>query len=334
MSENRNVNQIVGQNDHELVLRGLEAVTKGISTMNDANLALWIAEKYKNDLKEVQWERLREVVLASDDTNLVYDFLKMDELNITLYEDYFIQKNDDKHLYQMAVEYGEKAIAKEMNGEYTYTILGPEVDISKIEKVIAKSQDDGLIIAFATNVKGADVVTLAKAIISHGNMDNMIEAAVVLEDSRTELLREIAAFGNPEKMYQAMRLLQAKSFLSEEDNEILNNGIMIANDVEYAIKYASDECQRQSELLQIFVADSGTAEQIYRFAKNVQWADVSYLEEAMIETENVVWMANFAADIPNAHKHKIWKAIKRTKTYRDLKKAKETIGFSRFFADK
>lgn len=296
-------------------IQGMEGLTKAIKTLKDAEMALWVACHYDcGRITSIQWERLQKVVMASEDTELVFRFLcqEVSPFELSAYEEYFLKYSDEKHLYLIARDY-------------------PNANVSKIEQVIKESNDNDLILSFAKDIKGADVCGLAESIINNGDVDYMTLAAIDLVEARSELLRGIVSKLDAYKMYNAMLVLQDTGEFSDYENNILVNGIILSGDVYVAIEYARDERRHHSERLQEFVCAAGKAQDIYRFAKEVSWADKDYLEEVIIQEEDFIYMAYFGADIPGADKRKIWQAIKNSKSNQDFKEAKKVLGLSRFF---
>ena len=70
------------------------------------------------------------------------------------------------------------------------------------------------------------------------------------------------------------------------------------------------ECEDETKQLQKIVIKSADASLIYLFARDVFGADIEKLERAIIETENVSAIKNFA-NLEDANRKKLLKIIKQ-----------------------
>ena len=91
--------------------------------------------------------------------------------------------------------------------------------------------------------------------------------------------------------------------------QLIKEEIIKNKDANLAYKYAM-EFEDETKQLQKIVIKSKDAHLIYLFARDVFNADIEKLEKAIIESEDVTNMQNFA-DIEGANRKKILKKIKQ-----------------------
>ncbi len=102
---------------------------------------------------------------------------------------------------------------------------------------------------------------------------------------------------------------QAFSNNDFEQLETIKAKIIKEKNAPLAYKFAV-ECEDETSQLQKIVIKSGNAQLIYLFARDVFGAEIEKLEKAIIETENVDAINNFA-NLEGANRKKLLKKIKQ-----------------------
>ena len=80
------------------------------------------------------------------------------------------------------------------------------------------------------------------------------------------------------------------------------------------------------------VVASENAKYIYDFARYVNGADITRLENVIMASKNAEYIYIFARDIECADIHKLWKAIVATRNREYICKFKEYFGVKRFLS--
>lgn len=261
--------------------------------------------EFAKDNKSANLDLLTDEILKTDDIKYIYLFcLNFQEANQAKIVDYFIQKGKVELLIS-PISLGPIHFVN------LYDNLPENLQNKVAQNIINQNNYENLII-LASHKTNQTIKNQILATIAESNnpkyIFKLISAPWLLTPTQYEILMK-ALIETKDAKYIYDWIKCSSLYQKVQYSEIMKRAIVKANDPYYAYLFALN--YNQSEDIQDLenVVINGSAQIIYKFARNIKGANISKLEDAIIRTKDIIYMSKFIKFIDAANKPKLEDAI-------------------------
>ena len=185
-----------------------------------------------------------------------------------------------------------------------YCAFIKDAPIDKLADAILKTENEEYIFLFLTTVPNVTTDILIDFILNSRNSDYIYNVAKKVPNAPIDKLADAIIKANTLKGAPIEKLLNATL-------EINHIGIRTDEVYRFALNL-QENGQIFFDKLVTAIIESGNAEYIYKFAKDIKNAPIDILADAIIKTGNAEYIYKFASDIYNAPVKKLVDAVIKT----------------------
>lgn len=209
------------------------------------------------------------------------------------------------------------------------------INIENFEDTLIELGDNSVLIAFAINIKGANIGKLEEAVIRSKNKIDIANFFSYIEASNLEKIKEALWTGekNAIAICEFIRVKKERGYNIELDEiKEAEDTIIAYNDARLCVEWAEINIEgiNISKLEDIVIQDK-YGNYIYEFAKCVEGANIEKLEDAIIKTGDASAIYHFAREVEGVNLYKLRKALKATKDRYYMNRWIDTFGAKGLF---